>query len=104
MILDVYKGYFIVKEFIKVYFFEIISYEISVIEYNCKYYVLENKKFWILKNVEVVRGLLIVMGNVKISMDYIMFNSFIFDNIRDVDIKMDLIRYIMEERFMLEYI
>lgn len=101
---DVYNGQLIIKKIIDVYFFKCCIYEFNVVEYDCKFYVLENKKFWVLKNVDVVMGLLIVIGNVKISMDYIMFYSFIFDNIRDVDIKMDLIRYIMEERFMLEYI
>lgn len=102
-ILDTYNGHSIVKELVKVYSSE-TSHEISVIEHNCKYYALENQKLWILKNAEVARGPLRVIGNVKISMDYIMFHSFTSDNIRDVDIKMDISRHTTEERFMLEYI
>lgn len=103
-ILDTYKGHSIMKELIKVYSSETTSHEISVIEHNCKYYALENKKLWILKNAKVARRPLTVTGNVKISMDYIMFHSFTSDNIRDVDIKMDITRHTTEERFMLEYI
>lgn len=103
-ILDTYKGHSIMKELIKVYSSETTSHEISVIEHNCKYYALENKKLWILKNAKVARRPLTVTGNVKISMDYIMFHSFTSDNIRDVDIKMDITTHTTEERFMLEYI
>lgn len=103
-ILDIYKGHSIVKELIKVFSFETASHELSVIEHNGKYYALENKKLWILKNAEIARGPLTVTGNVKISMDYIMFHSFTSDNIREVDIKMEIARHTVEERFMLEYI
>lgn len=103
-ILDTYKGRSIVKELIEKYSSKTTIQELNVIEYNCKYYALENQKLWILKNAEVARGPLTVTGNVKISMDYIMFHSFTSDNIREVDIKMERAMHTVEERFMLEYI
>lgn len=101
---DTFNRQSIIKKIIDVYSSKNCVPEINVVEFDCKFYALENKKLWVLKNAEVVMGPLTVTGNVKICMDYIMFHSFTSDNIREVDIEMDIARHTVEERFMLEYI
>lgn len=67
---DAYNGQSIIKKIIDVYSSKCCIHELNVVEYDCKFYALENKKLWVLKNADVVMGPLTVTGNVKISMDY----------------------------------
>ena len=80
------------------------NHELNVVEYNSKFYALENKKLWVLKHVKVVLPTLRITGNVKVCMDDIMFHSFPSDNIRSVDIVMKGMKHSEEEKFMLKYI
>ncbi|XP_048766617.2 uncharacterized protein LOC125673824 [Ostrea edulis] len=62
------------------------DHELSVMEFENKYYSLENEKLWILKRAQTVLGNLNITGNLKISMDFILFHSFTRKDIRIVDI------------------
>ncbi|XP_078333268.1 uncharacterized protein LOC144625593 [Crassostrea virginica] len=101
---DAFKGRSIIREAMQVYSSGRHNHELNVVEYNGKFYALQNEKLWVLKQVEVVLGPLKVTGNVKVCMDDIMFHSFASDNIRSVDIIMTGIEHTEEEKFMLEYI
>lgn len=50
---DTYNGQPIVKKIIDVYSSKYCIPELNVVEYDCKFYALENKKLWVLKNAEV---------------------------------------------------
>ena len=101
---DAFKGRSIIREVMQVYSSGRRNHELNVVEYNSKFYALQNEKLWVLKQVEVVLGPLKINGNVKVCMDDIMFHSFASDNIRSVDIIMTGIEHTEEEKFMLEYI
>ena len=101
---DAFKGRSIIREVMQVYSSGRHNHELNVVEYNSKFYALENRKLWVLKQVEVVLGPLRINGKVKVCMDKIMFRSFASDNIRSVDIVMKGMEHSEEEKFMLEYI
>lgn len=92
-ILGTNNGQSIIKKISDVYSSRTCIHELNVMEYVCEYYTLEKEKLWILKNAGVARGLLTVTGKIEICMNYIMCHSFTYDNIREVDIKMEKITY-----------
>lgn len=103
---DTLNGRSIIKTLVEIFSGGIRDHELSVMEFENKYYTLENEKLWVLKHAEKVLGKLSVTGNVKISMDYIMFHSFTTKGVENVKINwsIDVHVHTDKERFMLAYI
>jgi hypothetical protein len=101
---DTLNGGFIIKALVEIFTDGARDHELCVMEFENQYYSLENEKLWVLKHAEKVLGKLNITGNVKISMDYILFHSFTAKDIRQVDIISYRAAHTDEERFMLEYI
>lgn len=103
---DTLNGSSIIKALVEIFSGGIRAHELSVMEFENKYYTLENEKLWVLKHAEKVLGKLSVTGNVKISMDYIMFHSFTTKGVENVKINwsIDVHVHTDKERFMLAYI
>lgn len=87
-ILVVYNGQSIVKEVIEVYSSEPIIYNLNVIGYKCKFYILENGNFKF-KECRGYKRTTSCDKKRKICMGNIMFHSFTVHNIRRVDVILD---------------
>jgi hypothetical protein len=101
---DTLNGKSIIKTLVEVFTDEIRDHELCVMEFENKYYTLENKKLWVLRHAEKVLGKLNIIGNVKISMDHLLFYSFTAKDITNVDMNLTRDIHTNEERFMLQYI
>jgi hypothetical protein len=101
---DILNGKSVIKTLVEVFKVGIRDHELCVMEFENKYYTLENERLWILKHAEKVLGKLNIIGNIKISMDHLLFHSFTAKDITNVDINLTHDIHTDEEKFMLEYI
>ncbi|XP_056015975.1 uncharacterized protein LOC130053218 isoform X1 [Ostrea edulis] len=101
---DTFKGLSIAKRLVEVFTGGTRNHELNVMEFKNQYYTLENRKLWILKHAEKALENFNITGNVKLSMDYLLFDNFTTKNIRNVDINLTHDMHTDEERFILQYI